>query len=149
MKKLRLSLVALALGTGSLSACSSPSSDQGKADAATPEASRAAPAGANGKIVFMQCAACHAMEAGAANKVGPNLAGVVGRKAGTAEGFAFSPAMTSSGLTWTREELDRFLKHPMQTVPGTKMAFGGISNDAQRAALIDYLAGEAPAQPGR
>lgn len=138
--------VAMVLGA---SGCSSPEdSAPTQPDAATTSATtEAAPApepkAVDGKVVFLQCAACHSLDAAAGAKIGPSLAGVVGRKAGAVEGFAYSDAMSGSGITWTREELDRFLEKPMQVVPGSKMAFAGIADDARRAAVIDYIAGEA------
>jgi cytochrome c2 len=87
---------------------------------------------------FAQCRACHSPEPGR-NGVGPSLAGVFGSKAATVPGYSFSPAMQRSGLTWDVVTLDRYLKAPRQVVPGTRMSFPGIQDDAQRAAVIAYL----------
>ena len=87
---------------------------------------------------FGQCAACHSVEPGM-NGVGPSLAGVVGRKAGSASGFAYSEANKASGLTWDEKTLDTYLTNPMKMVPGTKMTFAGLPDPAQRKAVIDYL----------
>jgi cytochrome c len=93
-----------------------------------------------GKLLFLQCRACHEVAAGAPDKVGPNLHGVFGRKAGTAPGFAgFSGALGSSGLVWTPETLDAFLARPSAVVPGTLMAFAGIAEPKDRQTLIAYL----------
>lgn len=92
-----------------------------------------------GKGVFSRCAACHNAVKGGPNMIGPNLFGVVGRKAGTAPGFSYSNAMKSSGITWTPDKLDTYLTHPAQVVPGTRMAFAGIPDAKQRADLIAYL----------
>lgn len=100
---------------------------------------QAADAGA-GKTVFNRCAICHSNTKGAPNKIGPNLFGIVGRKAGTAPNFSYSGAMKNSGITWNATKLDVYLTHPAQVVPGTRMAFAGISNAQQRADLIAYLA---------
>lgn len=94
---------------------------------------------AKGEIVFKRCVMCHVVEKGKKSIIGPNLAGVVGRKAGTAE-FAYSPAMKSSGIVWTADKLDAFIKAPSATVKGTRMAFGGIPNAQDRADLIAFLA---------
>ena len=93
-----------------------------------------------GKTAFMQCIACHSIEEGQPQKLGPNLAGIVGRKAGSKEGYAYSEAMVSSGIIWTPEKLDAFLKAPQTTVAGTKMIFTGVADDSRRKALIEYLA---------
>lgn len=88
---------------------------------------------------FKQCAVCHKVEAGK-NGIGPSLAGVFGAKAGhLGAGFKYSQAMLGSGLTWNQATLDRYLKDPKGTVPGTMMSFGGVKDDAQRAAIIAYL----------
>jgi len=94
---------------------------------------------ANGKKVFARCALCHNDANGAGNKIGPDLFGVAGRKAGTAPGYSYSAAMKSAGFDWTDDRLDAFLKSPSTVVPGTKMAFAGLSSDSDRADLIAYL----------
>jgi cytochrome c len=93
-----------------------------------------------GEMIFMQCVACHSVVASEGHKIGPNLAGVVGRAAGGAEGFTYSEGMGKTDLVWTAETLDQFLKNPNEVIPGTSMIFAGVANDAQRADLIDYLA---------
>jgi cytochrome c len=91
-----------------------------------------------GQQVFEQrCTVCHSLRP-APGKMGPPLAGVAGRKAGTAPGFAYSAAMKASGITWTPAEMDAFIKAPGKKVPGTKMLLGA-PDDAQRAAVIEYL----------
>lgn len=92
-----------------------------------------------GQALFLRCSACHAISADAPQKIGPHLQGIIGRHAGTAEGFAYSDAMTGSQIIWDQEQLDRFIERPAGLVPGTSMAFGGIDNEQQRAALIAYL----------
>lgn len=88
----------------------------------------------------MRCAACHATTADGPKKVGPTLAGVVGRKAGAVSNFRYSPAMKKSDVVWDRKQLDAFLVRPASVVPGTSMSLAGINDAKQRAALIDYLA---------
>lgn len=101
---------------------------------------RAAPAGdpAAGQKVFAKCAACHSPNANE-NRVGPSLNGIFGRKAGSLPGFNYSPAMKSSGLTWTPAELDAYLANPRQKLPGIKMIFAGLPDAQARANLIAYL----------
>lgn len=99
----------------------------------------AAPAAPNGQALFKtQCAMCHSTVP-ARNMLGPSLAGVANRKAGSAPGFAYSPAMKSAKLKWDRTTLDRFLAEPKKTVPGTKMVYAGQKDAAKRAALVSYL----------
>lgn len=93
-----------------------------------------------GKKVFKKCAACHAVGDKAKNKVGPKLNGVVGRKAGTVEGFKYSQAMLDSGLTWDEVTLGEYLEDPKGKVPGNKMIFRGLKKEKQRKNLIGYLA---------
>lgn len=105
---------------------------------ASPAFAQAAGDAAAGEKVFNQCKACHTIEAGK-NRVGPSLHGVVGRQAGSVEGFTYSPAMKSAGLTWTPENLDKYLADPKGTVPGNKMAFAGLKKPEDRANVIAYL----------
>ena len=107
----------------------------------TPTASAtpvAAAAPAKAPAAFTQCKVCHSVEPGK-HGIGPSLAGIYGTKAGDVEGFDFSKAMLDSGLTWDDATLDTYLKAPMKTVPGTKMAFGGVSDDAKRKEIIAYI----------
>jgi cytochrome c len=97
---------------------------------------------AAGQRVFNQCRACHTIDAGGRNGVGPNLHGVVGRPAGSIQGFRYSANMrqlADGGLTWTTENLNRYLTNPKDLVPQGSMAFAGVRNDEQRANLIAYL----------
>lgn len=91
-----------------------------------------------GERVFNQCRACHSLEPGR-NMVGPSLAGVFGRKAGTAPGFNFSAAMRESGVVWDEKTLDQYLADPRRFMPGNKMAFIGLRVAQQRNDLIEYL----------
>jgi cytochrome c len=91
-----------------------------------------------GAAVFRQCQTCHVKEVGV-NKVGPSLAGIVGRPAGTIPGFRYSDANKNSGITWTEQELYVYLEDPKKKVPGTIMAFVGIKDSQKRADLIAYL----------
>jgi cytochrome c len=94
---------------------------------------------ADGEKVFKKyCTACHTVEAGK-NRVGPSLAGIVGRKAGTVPGFSYSDANKNSGVVWDAENLDEYLQNPKKFMPGTKMIFAGIRKAEERKALISYL----------
>lgn len=93
---------------------------------------------AKGKTVFLQCQTCHALDEGV-NKIGPSLAGIVGRKAGTVAGFNYTDANKNSGITWSPEKLYQYLEKPQRVVPGTKMAFAGLSKGQDRADVIAYL----------
>jgi cytochrome c2 len=95
---------------------------------------------ASGAVVFDRCSICHSNAKGAANRLGPNLFGVVGRKAGTYPGYAYSAAMKASGISWTPDKLNAYLAAPQLVVPGNKMPFAGLSNAGQRADLVAYLA---------
>lgn len=95
-----------------------------------------AAAGAQG---FARCAMCHSNAKGDGNKIGPNLFGIVGRKAGTVPQFSYSPAMKTAGFVWTNDKLDAYIKAPAAVVPNNKMMFAGIPSDGQRADLIAYL----------
>lgn len=92
-----------------------------------------------GKRAFMQCRACHTLEANGRNLNGPNLHGVFGAKAGTRPGYAYSAAMAKAGFIWTDDQLSRFLVDPRATVPKNKMVFLGVKDPAARRALIAYL----------
>ena len=79
----------------------------------------AAPAAnvANGKALFGRCAACHTADKGGANGLGPNLYGIVGRKAGSKKDFSYSAAMRNSGIVWSNQKLDGYIAHPADVVP--------------------------------
>ncbi len=101
-------------------------------------AARADGDAALGKVQFNKCAACHSAKAGE-NKIGPSLYGVVGRPSHSIEGFSYSDAMKAYNVTWTNEELDKYLENPRGVVTGTKMIFVGLKKEDERANLIAYL----------
>jgi len=94
---------------------------------------------AAGEKVFAKCKICHQVGEGAKNAVGPVLNGVVGRKAGSEEGYNYSTANKGSGLTWDDATLKQYLKNPRAMVPGTKMIFPGISSEKDIEDVIAYL----------
>lgn len=123
--------------------------EAGKVDNATPGASPAAAApvlaalaegdAAAGKRVFAKCMACHTVNEGQ-HRVGPSLYGIVGRTAGTVEGFRnYSPANKDSGVVWTADVLFDYLENPQAFMPGTRMVFPGLPSEKDRADLIAYL----------
>ena len=91
-----------------------------------------------GANVFRRCAACHSLEPGKI-KVGPPLAGLIGRKAGTVERFRYSSAMKSADVVWTAETLDKYLAAPKTFIPGNRMPFPGLKDSQDRADVISYL----------
>jgi cytochrome c len=94
-----------------------------------------------GQAAAKKCVACHSFDKGGANKIGPNLWGIVDRDIGTADGFKYSDALTAKAGNWTYDALSAFLTDPKAFAPGTRMAFGGIKGAADRADLIVYLRG--------
>ncbi|CAN5291862.1 cytochrome c family protein [soil metagenome] len=93
---------------------------------------------AAGEAAFVQCRACHVIDAGV-NLTGPSLHAVVGRKAGRIGGFHYSPAMRTSGIVWTDAKLFEYLESPRRVVPGTAMGYGGMTDPQKRADVIAYL----------
>jgi len=119
-----------------LVACGGQSGGDASREAGAPaeQAAAARPA------AFAVCASCHSADPADGNRVGPNLAGVVGAKAGAQPGYNYSDALKSSGIVWTPDQLDRFIQNPRSVVPGTKMKIQGPKNSAARKAIVDYLA---------
>jgi cytochrome c len=99
-----------------------------------------------GRLLFLRCASCHDVSKSPSAKIGPNLYGVVGRRAGSLAGYGYSPAMKAQTFVWTDAMLNRWLTKPTELVPGTAMAFSGVPDEADRAAIIAFLktAGTAP-----
>jgi cytochrome c len=123
--KLKLAIVAATLA--SLAALAGRAAAQ---DAGDPAA---------GQRTFAICRACHQIGPSAKNSVGPILNGVVGRKAGTVEGYSYSDANKNSGLTWDEANLKEYLKNPKAKVPGTKMTFPGLPRDEDIDNVIAFL----------
>jgi cytochrome c len=92
-----------------------------------------------GSKIFKKCAACHSIAQGGANKIGPALWGVLGRKAGSLADYKYSKALVEHGKQWSFEEMDGFLLKPKDWIKGTKMSFAGLKSSKDRAAVILYM----------
>ncbi|MBK4736607.1 c-type cytochrome [Noviherbaspirillum pedocola] len=103
----------------------------------------AAPAGdaEAGRRAFQACASCHAVGPRAHSGFGPQLNGLIGRRAGSLKDYRYSEAMTRSGIVWDERTLAAFIKGPSDVVPGTRMRFWGIGDERRIADLIAYLRG--------
>lgn len=105
--------------------------------AATPAA--AADPG-QGRAAFSQmCSVCHSNARNGPTLIGPPLFGVVGRKAGSVKGYAYSPALKASGVTWSEAQLHTYLQGPAKMIPGVRMPFAGVKNPTQLDDLVAYL----------
>ena len=108
--------------------------------AATPLASASAdPSAEDGAKVFAQCRACHQIGENAKNGVGPELNGLIGRKAGSVEGYSYSAANKNSGLTWDEATFTEYIQNPKAKVPGTKMVYAGLKDKEKIEDLIAFL----------
>ncbi|HEX4889471.1 MAG TPA: cytochrome c family protein [Alphaproteobacteria bacterium] len=97
---------------------------------------------AAGAKVFKKCQACHSIVAADGNKIGPNLHGVIGRKAGTQEGFNYSDAMKASGIVWDEASIEKYLRDPKGFIPKNKMAFVGLKKDSDLANVLAFIKAE-------
>ena len=102
-------------------------------------AARAAGDAVAGKAVFSRCASCHQVGPSARGAFGPQLNGIVGRRAAATGDFKYSPALKASGIVWTEDALRAFVKAPRRAVPGTSMRFFGLGDDQKITDLLAYL----------
>jgi cytochrome c len=96
----------------------------------------------DGERAFQKCYSCHSVDRNEKDLSGPNLAGVIGRRAGALANFAYSPALKKAGaegLVWNDGTLERYLADPLEMIPETTMSFPGVKNAAERRSIIDYL----------
>lgn len=138
---MRIAPVLLA-GAVALAGCGkseTPPADVAADDTASTPAVAVAPTAAMGEQVFRRCVACHTVDKGGRNGIGPNLHGIVGAAVASKPDFSYSGAMKAKGGVWDEATLDAYLEAPMKAVPGTRMAFAGVIDAADRKALILYL----------
>ena len=128
-------------GLLALGACGEQTTAGGDAPAPASQSQAAAPSTPEerGRRQFNECAVCHTAKQGEANRVGPNLFGIYGSEAAMVEGFAYSSALSESGLVWTEENLDAFIENPPAFLRGNRMAYAGQRDAQKRADLIAYL----------
>ena len=93
----------------------------------------------HGQQLFVVCQACHNVQKGGGNSIGPNLFGVAGRKAASLPGFSYSAALTGAKITWTNDKLKAWVTNPQKLVPGTRMTFAGFSDPAKADDIVAYL----------
>ncbi|MGQ3100042.1 MAG: c-type cytochrome [Sphingopyxis solisilvae] len=116
-----------------------PAATEADSPTAADPAPAVAPTAAMGEQVFKRCVACHTVDKGGRNGIGPNLHGIVGAPVAAKPGFSYSGAMKVKGGVWDEAALDAYLAAPMKALPGTRMAFAGVIDPADRKALILYL----------
>lgn len=114
--------------------------ERGAPDVVEVASSSAASLVSLGEDAFQTCTGCHSVDADGRSASGPNLYGVVGRKAGSLEGYSFSDAVSASDITWDEASLNGFLADPATYLPGNEMLAGAVPDDEARAAIIAYLA---------
>jgi cytochrome c len=139
MRRLLPVAVLLALATPALA--EDPAPDLVALDIVSPETgAKMSGDPGKGETEFKKCQVCHTLEDGV-NKVGPSLHKIIGRTAGSVEGFNYSKANKESGVVWTEQNMWEYLANPKAFIPGTKMAFAGIKDGQKRADLIAYIQG--------
>jgi cytochrome c len=132
---MRRTVAALILLTA-LSACGGGADDTQSEE---PVATAVAAGSYSGEDTYKKCVACHTIDKGGRNGVGPNMHGVIGRAVASVEGYNYSASMKAKGGVWDEAALDAYLENPRKAVVGTKMSFAGLSNADERKALIEYL----------
>ena len=101
----------------------------------------------NGRAVFARCRSRHTITPDGPNMTGPNLFGVIGRVAGTHEGFNYSPALKAPGFTWDGDKIEHWLENPRTFLPGNKMSFPGLPDETDRRDVVAYLSVEGANPP--
>jgi len=132
----------LAISVLGLASCGSEGEDvsQGSPEAVASQEPVDAAAATGVPSAFAQCAACHAVDKPEHRGIGPHLVGVFEAEAGSRGDYNYSPALKTSGIVWDVEMLDAYIQSPQRAVSGTKMAFGGVSDDGDRKEVVEYLA---------
>jgi cytochrome c len=147
-------LALIGLSCAALSACGSesaadpveqiviskPGEEKAFASAASSDGNSQSDIIAAGQAAFAICTGCHVAEKGAASTAGPNLYGVIGRKSGSVQDFAYSEALTGANLLWDDAQLNAYIANPSGAIPGTSMVAGAVEDADARAAIIAYLA---------
>lgn len=100
----------------------------------------------NGRAVFARCRSCHTITPDGPNMTGPNLHGVIGRVAGTHQGFNYSPALKAAGFTWDGDKIEHWLENPRTFLPGNKMSFPGLPDETDRRDVVAFLSVEGAAR---
>jgi len=141
-------LAALVLGGGTPAASENDAEPAAVLDSTSPALGTTVMAGdaGQGRRLYLQCRACHTLESGGENTVGPNLHGLFGSAAGTVGEFVYSDELMASGIVWSPDSLDQWLAAPSDFVPGNRMIFLGVADPQDRADLIAYLR-QATAEP--
>lgn len=131
----------ITLSTLALAACGSgdPSPVSDVTETAPPAVVTTMTSMERGAILYKRCRACHTLDQGERNKVGPNLWGMFGQKAGVHEDFNYSTAMAESDIIWTDETVSAYLERPSAYIPGNRMSFAGLRKEEDRLAVIEYL----------
>lgn len=127
---------------------SSPPTTSGQVAAPSRPAAAAGGDAAAGRLVFRKCQACHSIDPGK-NMLGPSLAGIIDRKAGTGANYNYSSAMKNADIVWNERDLDQYLDDPAKMVPGNKMPFPGLKTDHDRADVIAFLTASTRRRPRR
>jgi len=139
MKKISICFLVANLLVACGNADNSKQNEATKILAAAKQAPELNPVQQRGAKIYKRCRACHTLDEGGKNKVGPNLWDFYGSKAGAKSGYAYSKAMRGADIIWDEDTLDAYLKRPTQYIPGNKMSFIGLKEQQDRDAVQAYL----------
>lgn len=139
--KLHIQIATVIAGILFLSSCSkdTPKTPQTPKITTNSTSTTPAPQQKSGRVLYARCRACHTLEEGGRHKVGPNLWNILGRKAGSADGYAYSKAMITSVIIWDEDSLMAYIENPAKYLPKNKMAFAGLRKPSDQQALIEYI----------